>query len=150
MEIKAAVSRAVEQYKVQLNTAQSSLQLKDRKHQLAIQKLQSKIQLLKVSLASQANLPSVGTSHMQDGPGLHSKVFNFIPSTVNEQGGQHGMIVKIKFSHSIHRSGLRTGLVAWMWTLTCLLVKLQSHEPHITVCPISITHSISVKFLLSY
>ena len=83
----AAVSRAVEQYKVQLSTTQSSLQAKDHEHQLVIQRLQSKLQSFKVSSASQANLPSVGLSHMQDGPGLCSKVFNFIPGTVNKQRG---------------------------------------------------------------
>ena len=71
-EVKAAVSRAVEQYKVQLSTTQSSLQSKDSKHQLVIQKLQSKIKSLEISSASQVNLPSVGTSHMQDELGLCS------------------------------------------------------------------------------
>ena len=43
VEIEAAVSRAVEQYKVQLSNAQSSLQTQDHEHQLVIQKLQSKV-----------------------------------------------------------------------------------------------------------
>ena len=46
-EIESAVSRVVEQYKVQLSDAQSSLQTQYCKHQLGIQKLQSKIQSLK-------------------------------------------------------------------------------------------------------
>ena len=37
-EIESAISRAVEQYKVQLSTAQSSLQTWDHEHQLVIQK----------------------------------------------------------------------------------------------------------------
>ena len=60
VEIESAISRAVEQYKVQLSTAQSSLQTQDHEHQLVIQKLQDKIQSLEVSLASQVNLLSMG------------------------------------------------------------------------------------------
>ena len=79
----------VEQYKVQLSTAQSSLQTQDHEHQLAIQKLQSKIQLLEVSLASQVNLPSMGVTQSHSGSGLCNEVFNFIPGTVNKAVG-HG------------------------------------------------------------
>ena len=68
---------------LKLSTAQSSLQVKDCEHQQAIQKLQDKIQLLELSLASQVNLPSVGGSH--NGSGLQDEVFNFIPGTVNRQ-----------------------------------------------------------------
>ena len=68
-EIESAVSRVVEQYKVQLSTAQSSLQAWDHEHQLAIQKLQDKMQSLEVSLASQVNLLSVGTTQPHDGTG---------------------------------------------------------------------------------
>lgn len=86
-EIESAVSRAVEQYKVHLSTAQASLQTWDHEHRLAIQKLQDKIQSLEVSLASQVNLPSVGVSQSHNGAGFHSEVFNFIPGTVNKQRG---------------------------------------------------------------
>ena len=86
-EIEVAVGRAIEQYKVQLGNAKSSQQSKDRKHQLGIQKLQSKIQLLEVSLASQVNLPSVGVTHSHNGSVLCKKVLNFIPGTVNKQHG---------------------------------------------------------------
>ena len=40
------VNKSVKEYQSQLSTAQSNLQLKDREHQQAIQKLQDKIQLL--------------------------------------------------------------------------------------------------------
>ena len=53
-----------EQYKVQLTSAQGSLQSQDLEHKLEIQRLQEKIDPLEVSLASQGatNLPSVGVS----------------------------------------------------------------------------------------
>ena len=53
-----------EQYKVQLTSAQGSLQSWDLEHKLEVQKLQEKIHALEVSLASQgaSNLPSVGVS----------------------------------------------------------------------------------------
>ena len=86
-EIKRAVHKAVEQYKVQLNAAHSHLQSKDSEHQLMMQKLQDKIQSLEVSLASQANLPSMGVSQSQDGASLHKEVFNFLPGTINKQRG---------------------------------------------------------------
>ena len=73
-EIEAAVSIAVEQYKVQLSNAQSSLQTQDCEHQLVIQKLQSKVQSLEVYLATQANLPSVGVTHPHDGSDLCKEV----------------------------------------------------------------------------
>ena len=78
-----AISSAVKQYKVQLNAAQSNLQACDQEHQFTIQQLQNKISLLEVTLASQANLPSVATSNNQEAQGLHSQVFDYIPGTVN-------------------------------------------------------------------
>ena len=87
VEIKSAIGRAVEQYKVQLSTAQSSLQAWDCEHQLTIQKLQDKIQSLEVSLASQVNLPSMGTTQPHDGTGLCNEVFNFMPGMVKKQRG---------------------------------------------------------------
>ena len=64
-EVDSAVSRVAEHYKVQLTSAQGSLQSWDLKHKLEIQKQQEKIHTLEVSLASQgaSNLPSVGVSH---------------------------------------------------------------------------------------
>ena len=63
-EVDSVVSRVAEQYKVQLTSAQGSLQSWDLKHKLEVQKLQEKIHTLEVSLASQgaSNLPSVGVS----------------------------------------------------------------------------------------
>ena len=110
-EVKAAVSRAVEQYKVQLSTAQSSLQPKDHEHQLAIQKLQRQNPGTQ-SILSKPGQPAIcGYISHTGWAGLCSEVFNFVPGTVNKQWGQCGMIVKIKLSHFINRSGLRMGLV---------------------------------------
>ena len=86
-EFDQALSSAVEQYKVQLNTAQSNLQACDREHQLAIKQLQEKISLLEVTSASQANLPSVAMSNNQEVQGLHSQVFDYVPGTVNTKWG---------------------------------------------------------------
>ena len=57
LEFDQAISGAVEQYKVQLNTAQSNLQAHDQEHQLTIKQLQDKISMLEVTSASQADLP---------------------------------------------------------------------------------------------
>ena len=83
-EIESAISRMVKQYKVQLSAAQSNLQTWDHEHQLAIQKLQDKIQSLTILLASQVNLLSVGVTQFHDGTGLCSEVFNFMPGMVNK------------------------------------------------------------------
>ena len=86
-EIESAVSRAVEQYKVQLSTAQSSLETQDHEHQLKIQKLQDKIQSLEVSLANQVNIPSMGVTQSHHGSGLCKEVFNFMLGMVNKEQG---------------------------------------------------------------
>ena len=65
-EFNQAIEGAVQQYKVQLNTAQSKLQARDWEHQLTIKQLQDKISMLEVTSASQANLPSVAMSHPQE------------------------------------------------------------------------------------
>ena len=44
-EFNQAIEDAVQQYKVQLNTAQSKLQARDQEHQLAIKQLQDKISM---------------------------------------------------------------------------------------------------------
>ena len=61
-EFDQAISGAVEQYKVQLNTAQSNLQAWDQEHQLTIKQLQDEISMLEVTSAGQANLPLVAMS----------------------------------------------------------------------------------------
>ena len=86
-EFNQAISSAVEQYKVQLNAAQSNLQVCDQEHQLMIQQLQNKISLLEVTSASQANLLSVATSNNQEAQGLHSQVFDYILGTVSTKWG---------------------------------------------------------------
>ena len=61
---------------MQLNTTQSKLQARDWEHQ-------DKISTLEVTSASQVNLPSVSTSNPQEVCGLHSQIFDYVPSTVN-------------------------------------------------------------------
>ena len=86
-EFDQAIEGAVQQYKVQLNTAQSKLQARDQEHQLTIKQLQDKISMLEITSASQANLPSVATSNPQDRCGLHSQIFGYVPGTVNTKRG---------------------------------------------------------------
>ena len=86
-EFNQAIQGAVQQYKVQLNTAQSKLQARDWEHQLTIKQLQDKISTLEVTSASQANLPSVATSNPQEVCGLHSQIFDYVPGTVNTKRG---------------------------------------------------------------
>ena len=76
-DIQQAVSRAVSQYQTQLNAAQTFT----HKHQVAIQQLQDQVHTLELSLASQADLPSVGKSKGE--VDLHEEVFNILPGTVN-------------------------------------------------------------------
>ena len=58
------MSKMAEQYKVQLTSAQGSLQSWDLEQKLEVQKLQEKIHALEVSLTEHgaSNLPSVGMS----------------------------------------------------------------------------------------
>ena len=86
-EFDQALSSVVEQYKVQLNTAQSNLQAHDWEHQFIIKQLQDKISLLEVTSASQANLPLVATSNNQEAQGLHSQVFDYVLGTVSAKWG---------------------------------------------------------------
>ena len=86
-EFNQAIEGAVQQYKVQLNTAQSKLQARDWEHQLVIKQLQDKISMLEVTSASQANLPSVATSNPQEMCSLHSQIFGYVPGTVNTKRG---------------------------------------------------------------
>ena len=86
-EFDQAIEGAVQQYKVQLNTAQSKLQARDQEHQLMIKQLQDKISMLEVTSPSQANLPSVAMSNPQEMHGLHSQIFGYVPGTVNTKRG---------------------------------------------------------------
>ena len=86
-EFDQAIQGAVQQYKVQLNTAQNKLQSRDREHQLTIKQLQDKINMLEITSMSQANLPSVATSNPQEEPGLHSQIFGYVTGTVNTKRG---------------------------------------------------------------
>ena len=80
-DIQLAVSHAVSHYQMQLTMAQSNLQTQDHEHQLAITKLKDQVHAPELSLASQANLPSVGKS--QSEADLWEEVFNILPGTVN-------------------------------------------------------------------
>ena len=92
-ELDQAVSSMVEQYKVQLNTAQSTLRVWDHEHQLVIQQLQEKISMLEVTSASQANLPSVGMSQTGEAAGLCSQVW------LTPNGGLPSMTARTRPSH---------------------------------------------------
>ena len=129
-EFDQAIQGAVQQYKVQLNTAQNKLQARDWEHQLAIKQLQDKISMLEVISASQANLPSVATSNPQEVHGLHSQIFGYVPGTVNtRRGGVPSMTAKIKHSHfPISKSGSRMGVVVQIWISHPQLVKVHSHQ----------------------
>ena len=80
-DIWKAVGNAVSQYEHQLSTVQSCT----HDNQSAIVKLQEQVQVLQVLLASQRDLPSVGTSQRE--VDLREEVFNFIPGTVNTNRG---------------------------------------------------------------
>ena len=75
-DIQQAVGRAVSQYQTQLNAAQSC----KHKHQVMIQQLCEQVKTLKLSLASRADLPSVGQT--QEEVDLWEEVFNILPGTV--------------------------------------------------------------------
>ena len=80
-DIQRAVGNAISQYEHQLSTAQSHT----RNHQSAIVQLREQIQALQVLLASQSDLPSVGTSQRE--VNLWEEVFNFVPGMVNTNRG---------------------------------------------------------------
>ena len=80
-DIQRAVGNVVSQYEHQLSSAQSHT----HDYQSAIMQLQEQVQVLQVSLASQRDLPSVGTSQRE--VDLQEEVFNFIPGTVNTNRG---------------------------------------------------------------
>ena len=89
-EMASVVSKMVEQYKVQLTSAQGSLQSRDLEHNLEVQKLQEKIHAREVSLAEHgaSSLPSVRVSQqVPSNTALCSEVFNIIPGTVNQHWG---------------------------------------------------------------
>ena len=68
-------------YERKLSKEQSCIQTQ----QSAIAELQGQVQALQVSLGSQRDLPSVGTT--QEGVNLRDEVFNYIPGTVNTNWG---------------------------------------------------------------
>ena len=84
-DIQHAIDKAMSQYQLQLSSLKSSLQQRDQEYQHPIQKLQEQVQSLKLSLAGQATLPSVGTSHTRSG--LCEEVFKILPGTVNQCRG---------------------------------------------------------------
>ena len=89
-EMDSAVSKMIEQYKVQLTSTQGSLQSEDLEHKLEVQKLQEKIHALEVSLAKHAasNLPSVVVSQqVPSNTALWDEVFSIIPKMVNQRWG---------------------------------------------------------------
>ena len=98
-EFNQAIEGAVQQYKVQLNTAQSKLQARDWEHQLAIKQLQ-KVKSLAMSQV-----------------------------LLTPKGGLPSMTAKIKCFHSpINKSGSRMGVVVLTWISHPWLVKVHSHQ----------------------
>ena len=80
-DIQVAVGQAVVDYEQKLSKEQSHIQTQ----QSAIAELQGQVQALQVSLGSQRDLPSVGTT--QEGVNLRDDIFNYIPGTVNTSWG---------------------------------------------------------------
>ena len=80
-DIQLAVGQVVVDYEQKLSMEQSRIQTQ----QSAIAELQGQVQVLQVSLASQRDLPSVGTT--QEGVNLRDEVFNYVPGTVNTNRG---------------------------------------------------------------
>ena len=67
IDIQHAVDQAMTQYQDQLSSTQITLQRKDKEHWQSIQKLQDQLKALELSLAGQANLPSMATSSSKAG-----------------------------------------------------------------------------------
>ena len=85
-DIQLAVSRVVFDYKEQLAVAKHNLQSKDCMNtKQAVHRLQDQVRALELSLASQANLPSM--RHSQKEMDLLEEVFNYLPGTVNTKRG---------------------------------------------------------------
>ena len=80
-DIQVAVGQAVVDYEQRLSKEQSRIQTQ----QSAIAELQRQVQVLQVSVGSQRDLPSVGTT--QEGVNLRDEVFNYVPGTVNTNQG---------------------------------------------------------------
>ena len=84
-DIQHAVDKAMTRYQDKLNSAQSNLQQKEKENQQSIQKLQDQVQVLELSLAGQATLPSAIPSSSRTG--LCQEVFNILPGTINSRRG---------------------------------------------------------------
>ena len=76
-DVQLAVSKTTVQHEEQLSSVTQQLQAKDR----AMEKLKEQVRALKISLASQTNLPSVAPT--KEEVDLHKEVFDFLPGTVN-------------------------------------------------------------------
>ena len=95
VDIQCAMDQAMPQYQDQLSSAQSNLQWKYQEHQQLIQKLQDQMQVLELSLAGQAILPSMATSGGK--AGLHAKKYliYFLVQLIHEEE-LHSMRAKIR------------------------------------------------------
>ena len=80
-DIQLAVGQVVFELKEQLTAAKHSLHVKEREHKQMVHKLQDQVCALKLSLASQATLPSVRTTQKE--ADLWDEVFNYLLGTVN-------------------------------------------------------------------
>ena len=80
-DIQVAVSQAVVDYEQKLSKEQSRIQTQ----QSVITELQGQVHVLQISVGSQRDLSSVGTT--QEGVNLRDEVFNYVPGTVNTNWG---------------------------------------------------------------
>ena len=80
-EVQQALNKVVSQYQGQLTKAQSSI----HEQKAAITKLWEQVRNLELSLASHADVPSVGQT--QESVDLQKEVFNILPGTVNTKQG---------------------------------------------------------------
>ena len=114
VDIQRAVGNMVSQYEHQLFSVQS----RTCDHQSAIAQLQEQVQALQVSLASQRDLPSVGTSQRE--VDLWEEVFNFITPT----GALLSIIHPTNHFNSKNRFNSGTGLTSLIWSRILSLVQV--------------------------
>ena len=107
VDIQSAVGRVVFDYKEQLAAAKHNLQYKDCEHQQADHRLQDQVCALELSLASQANLPSMRHSQKEMDLWKYSIIFL---EQLTPKGVQPCMILRTSLFLSRNTFGLGTGL----------------------------------------
>ena len=125
-DIQRAIGNAVSRYKHQL----SSMQSRTHDHQSAITQLQEQVQALKVSLASQRDLPSVGAS--QGEVDLREEVFTLSQGQSIQTGAPLCIIHLTNHFNFRNRSNSGTGLISLIWSQMLLVVRgPQSASSHV-------------------